>query len=272
MRPYVSGKLDKLLQSRETKSYKDLYPTPNTNWYYAVTMVNGNGQEGKIVHAKKVWLKNFCSLCMTLLSLKNGVQLSHLLVTQSLLFGSHVADAKREAWTKKARRVIGRNKARGREILPSFALPITLELPLTKRRLETSEVRAPGEEPMFVICFISQWMKRSKHGLFVFPPKKTLIWRRHCSIGQSCCSMTLKRSIGWFLERTFSGMKFIQPSFRLTTKTRHERLYPLDKPIKSHYFRSLCQVKRKSLWQDWLVQKGWRDSGRFKRESVSRVP
>ena len=25
---------------------------------------------------------------------------------------------------------------------------------------------------MFVICFISQWMKRSKHGLFVFPPKK----------------------------------------------------------------------------------------------------
>ena len=54
MRPYVSGKLDKLLQSRETNSYKDLYPTPNTNWYYAVTVVNGNGQEGKIVDAKKV--------------------------------------------------------------------------------------------------------------------------------------------------------------------------------------------------------------------------
>ena len=45
------------------------------------------------------------------------------------------------------------------------------------------------------ICFTSQQMKRSKHGLFVFPPKKTLIWRRHCSIGQSCCSMTSKRSI-----------------------------------------------------------------------------
>ena len=53
---------------------------------------------------------------------------------------------------------------------------------------------------VFVICFISQWMKRSKHGLFVFPPKKTLIWRRHCSIGQSCCSMTSKRSIVRFLE------------------------------------------------------------------------
>ena len=26
---------------------------------------------------------------------------------------------------------------------------------------------------MFVICFISQWVKRSEHGLFVFRPKKT---------------------------------------------------------------------------------------------------
>ena len=25
---------------------------------------------------------------------------------------------------------------------------------------------------VFVLCFISQWIKRSKHGLFVFPPKK----------------------------------------------------------------------------------------------------
>ena len=40
--------------------------------------------------------------------------------------------------------------------------------------------------------FISKWMKRSKHGLLAFPPKKTQIWRRHCSIGQSCCSMTSK--------------------------------------------------------------------------------
>ena len=63
---------------------------------------------------------------------------------------------------------------------------------------------------MFVICFISQWVKRTKHGLFVFPPKKTLIWRRLCSIDQSCCSMTSKR----FLESS-SGMKFFQPSVRL---------------------------------------------------------
>ena len=53
---------------------------------------------------------------------------------------------------------------------------------------------------MIVICFISQWVKRSKHSLSVFPLKKTLICRRHCSISQSCCSMTSKRNIGWFLK------------------------------------------------------------------------
>ena len=68
-------------------------------------------------------------------------------------------------------------------------------------------------------------MKRSKHGLFVFPPKKTLIWRRHCSIGQSCCSMTSKRSSNLFLESSWE------------TKS-HACLYPLVKPIKLLYFRS----------------------------------
>ena len=128
-----------------------------------------------------------------------------------------------------------------------------------------------------VICFISQWMKRSKHGLFIFRP----IWRRHCSIGQSCCSMTSKRSSGWFLEnsrawsfytRVFAQLKaclhgvgdlglvglvsFVftlwghktkesyptrpgSPSPRKQGLTKsNARLYPLDKPIKSLYFRS----------------------------------
>ena len=62
---------------------------------------------------------------------------------------------------------------------------------------------------MFVICFISQWMKRSKHGLFIFSPKKTLC-RRNCSIGQSCCSMTSKRSISWFLESSRAWSFFIR--------------------------------------------------------------
>ena len=62
----------------------------------------------------------------------------------------------------------------------------------------------------FAICFISQWIKRSKHGLFFFPPKKNLKWRRHCSIGQSCCSMKSKQSIGWFLESSPAWRFFIQ--------------------------------------------------------------
>ena len=72
---------------------------------------------------------------------------------------------------------------------------------------------------VFVICLNSQWMKRSKHGLFVFPLKKknTLIWRRHCSTDQSCCSMTWKRGNGWFLESS-KGMKFFHPSVRLTNQ------------------------------------------------------
>ena len=46
-----------------------------------------------------------------------------------------------------------------------------------------------------------------------FPAKETLIWRRHCSIDQSCCSMTSKQ----FLESS-SGMKFVYPSVRLANQ------------------------------------------------------
>ena len=70
---------------------------------------------------------------------------------------------------------------------------------------------------VFVICFISQWMKRSKHGLFVLPPNKILIWRRHCLIGKSCCSMTSKRSIR-LISRKFLIMKFFDPSVYLTNQ------------------------------------------------------
>ena len=46
-----------------------------------------------------------------------------------------------------------------------------------------------------------------------FPAKETLIWRRHCSIDQSCCSMTSKQ----FLESS-SGMKSVCPSVRLANQ------------------------------------------------------
>ena len=57
-------------------------------------------------------------------------------------------------------------------------------------------------------------MKRTKHGLFVFPPKKTITWRRYCSIGQTCCSMTLKRSIGWHRQSS-SGHEVFSPESSL---------------------------------------------------------
>ena len=44
-----------------------------------------------------------------------------------------------------------------------------------------------------------------------FPaPQKTLIWRRHWSIGQSCRSMTSKRSTDWFLGRSWAWSFFIR--------------------------------------------------------------
>ena len=73
---------------------------------------------------------------------------------------------------------------------------------------------------MFVICFISQWMKGSKHVLFVFPPKKTLIWRRHCSISQSCWSMTSNRSIDWFLESSWAWSFSPKRSLKQPNATR----------------------------------------------------
>ena len=90
-----------------------------------------------------------------------------------------------------------------------------------------------GKSSLFVLS-PSGW--KIKHRLLVFPPKKISVWRRHCSIGQSCCGMTSKRSIDWFLESS-SGMKFFQPSVCLTNQN-HARLYPFDKRTKSLYFRS----------------------------------
>ena len=99
-------------------------------------------------------------------------------------------------------------------------------------------------------------MKRSTHDFFVFPPNKTLIWRRPCSIGQSCCSMTSKRGIGWFPESSRAWSFFTRALVKPTKN--HPRLYPFDKPIKSLYFCSLVvsalfarlyfKVIRKSLY------------------------
>ena len=68
---------------------------------------------------------------------------------------------------------------------------------------------------MFVICFISQWMKRSKHGLFVFPPKKTL--EKALFDWPIVLQYDVKAKYR-LISRKFSSMKFFHPSVRLTNQ------------------------------------------------------
>ena len=61
--------------------------------------------------------------------------------------------------------------------------------------------------------------KEVKTWPLLFPTKKNRIWRRHCSIGQSCCSMKSKPSIGWFLESSPAWRFFIQDSLNQPNTT-----------------------------------------------------
>ena len=55
MTPHVSGKRDQSLQNPGKIKYKDMYPPVNRDLYYAVTVVDGKGQEEKNVEVKKVF-------------------------------------------------------------------------------------------------------------------------------------------------------------------------------------------------------------------------
>ena len=59
---------------------------------------------------------------------------------------------------------------------------VRIGFPFTQDHLNRTKIYTLSRSNGFVICFISQWMKKSKHGFFVFPPKKTLIWRRHVGL------------------------------------------------------------------------------------------
>ena len=96
--------------------------------------------------------------------------------------------------------------------------------------------------------FYQQMDEKIKHGLFVLPPKKLLIWRRHRSIGQSCCRMTSNRSICWlfyWLPVSSRAWSLFTGAFACSPKS-HARLYPFDKPIRLLYH---CQV-----WLQFLLQ------------------
>ena len=85
---------------------------------------------------------------------------------------------------------------------------------------------------VFVICYISQWMKRSKHDLFVplrFPAKEN----PNMEMALFDLPIVLRYAVKAKVSIDFA------------------RLYPFDKPIKSLYFRlfvCFCFV-RASLFQ-----------------------
>ena len=91
---------------------------------------------------------------------------------------------------------------------------------------------------MFVICFISQWMKRSKHGLFLSPPKK------HPNMEKALfdwpivlqCDVKAKYRL---ISRKFSGMKFCHPSVPLANKSNQIALFP--------FFCCFCFVREFSI-------------------------
>jgi len=55
MKPYASGLTDPRLRNTQTTDWLDRYPTDNVYWFYAVTIVNGKGQEEKSVSTVKVF-------------------------------------------------------------------------------------------------------------------------------------------------------------------------------------------------------------------------
>ncbi|XP_048579152.1 uncharacterized protein LOC116604854 [Nematostella vectensis] len=54
MQPYATGQHEEALRRVQVTSWTDRYPVAMTTWFYAVTVVDGSGQEGKQVTAQKV--------------------------------------------------------------------------------------------------------------------------------------------------------------------------------------------------------------------------
>ena len=69
---------------------------------------------------------------------------------------------------------------------------------------------------MFVICFISQWMKRWKDGLR-FPAKENPNIKKALFDWPIVLQYDVKAKYR-LISRKFSGMKFFHPSVRLTNQ------------------------------------------------------
>ena len=64
---------------------------------------------------------------------------------------------------------------------------------------------------MFVICFINQWMKRSKRGLFIFLQKKTLLNMRKALFDWSIVLQHDVNAKYGLISRTFPSLKVFSP-------------------------------------------------------------
>ena len=64
---------------------------------------------------------------------------------------------------------------------------------------------------MFIICFASQWMKRSKLGLFVFPPKKTVIHMEKALFDWTIILQYEVKAKYRLNSRKFLGIKLFSP-------------------------------------------------------------
>ena len=93
---------------------------------------------------------------------------------------------------------------------------------------------------MFVICFISQeWMKRWKHGPSVFPPKKTSVWRRHCSIGTIVLQFDVKAKYR-LISTKFFGHEVFSPERSLNqSKATHVSVRSINQSNRSISVRLL---------------------------------
>ena len=89
-----------------------------------------------------------------------------------------------------------------------------------KKRIEI-KARGPCSKfsaNLYGAFFVWRWKmvyqpmdEKIRKWLFVFPPKKTLIWRKLCLIGQSCLQYDVKARYR-LISRMFSGMKFFHPN------------------------------------------------------------
>ena len=66
---------------------------------------------------------------------------------------------------------------------------------------------------VFVICFLSHWMKRTKHGLFIFPPTKTLNNLERALFNWLILLQYDVEAYYQLISRKFSGMKFFTQTF-----------------------------------------------------------